>query len=137
MKSLGNPEKISKLILYIRKSSKPVKVEWGACSEGKCHARVPNKIIFNATAQLPDQFLSTDTLRSILFFENYCRNNNLSFELRDITGLYQTVRLLLRRRILKTPVVEIKGTNETEIIKFPDLIKLTTNDQLLKVMSNN
>jgi hypothetical protein len=137
MKSLENPEMISEITLYIRKSSKPVKVEWGACSEGNCHARVPNKAIFNATKQLPDEFLNTDTLRSILFFENYSKKYKLVFKLKDVTSLYQTVRLVLSKGILKTPAVQIKRKDNIEIIKFSHLSKLTTNHQLLKVTSNS
>ncbi|UCG00287.1 MAG: hypothetical protein JSW11_11630 [Candidatus Heimdallarchaeota archaeon] len=97
--------------LYVRKISRPVVIERG-CKKGDCHSLVVNERISAATINLENNFYSTETQKVIINTRNHCKKHDIPLEIKDITGIVKGIRFLLTKRILRTPVLEIKLKKE-------------------------
>jgi hypothetical protein len=97
--------------LYVSKIAKPVAYERG-CKTGDCHRLTINENLARATTNLRNGFYSTETQKVITYTEKYCEKHGFPLEIKDISGIVKGIRYLFKKRIWKTPALEIAFQKE-------------------------
>ena len=124
---MSEGKKDIQVTLYVSKKAKPRLIESG-CKKGDCHRPMVNENLARATINLREGFYTTRTQEIINDTKKYCEKHKLPLEIENISGKVKRIRLLLTKKILKLPALEI--TSQQEKLKFKasyplDSIKFT------------